>query len=80
LRKSDDCRKSRKKKRADDGMAIVNTLKNHDKLMDLLYKKVPDARILRLIRKYLNAGIMLNGCCVTSEEGAPQGGPLSPLL
>jgi len=53
---------------------------NHDKLMSKLSKKIGDKRLLRLIRKYLTAGIMLNGCCVTTERGTPQGGPLSPLL
>ena len=45
-----------------------------------LSRSIKDKRVLRLIRKYLQAGIMINGIVVTSEEGAPQGGPLSPLL
>lgn len=53
---------------------------NHDILMSKLAKRIADKRILRLIRGYLQAGIMINGCCVVSEEGTPQGGPLSPLL
>ena len=53
---------------------------NHDKLMGKLAKDIQDKRLLLLIRRYLNAGIMLNGCRVRSEEGTPQGGPLSPLL
>ena len=53
---------------------------NHDKLMGKLAKNIQDKRLLLLIRRYLNAGIMINGCCVRSEEGTPQGGPLSPLL
>ena len=53
---------------------------NHDILMSKLVKRIADERILCLIRRYLQAGIMLNGCCVASEEGTPQGGPLSPLL
>lgn len=53
---------------------------NHDKLMGLLAKKIPDKQILKLIRKYLESGIMVNGIKVASEEGVPQGGPLSPLL
>lgn len=53
---------------------------NHDKLMGKLAKDIQDKRLLLLIRRYLNAGIMMNGCCVRSEEGTPQGGPLSPLL
>ncbi len=53
---------------------------NHDKLMGKLAKEIQDKRLLLLLRRYLNAGIMLNGCCIRSEEGTPQGGPLSPLL
>lgn len=53
---------------------------NHDIVMSKLTKRIADKRILRLIRAYLQAGVMLNGCCITTEEGTPQGGPLSPLL
>jgi RNA-directed DNA polymerase len=53
---------------------------NHEKLMNLVARKVKDKRVLKLIRKYLESGIMLNGVKVKSEEGTPQGGPLSPLL
>lgn len=53
---------------------------NHDKLMSLVAWKIKDKRVLKLIRKYLESGIMLNGVKVKSEEGTPQGGPLSPLL
>lgn len=53
---------------------------NHDILMNLVSRKIEDKRVLKLIRKYLNSGIMLNGVVVKSEQGAPQGGPLSPLL
>ncbi len=53
---------------------------NHDKLMSLVARKVKDKRVLGLIRKYLKSGIMMNGVKVKSEEGTPQGGPLSPLL
>lgn len=53
---------------------------NHDILMAKLAKHIADKRILKLIRRYLQAGIMVNGLCMTSEEGTPQGGPLSPLL
>lgn len=53
---------------------------NHDLLMNLIARKIGDKRVLKLIRKYLNSGIMLKGTVVKSEEGAPQGGPLSPLL
>lgn len=53
---------------------------NHDKLMHLIARKVTDNRVLKLIRRYLTAGVMTNGICVKSKEGTPQGGPLSPLL
>ncbi|UNO50569.1 group II intron reverse transcriptase/maturase [Alicyclobacillus acidoterrestris] len=53
---------------------------NHDMLMARVARKVMDKRILRLIRRYLEAGILVNGVCVRSEEGTPQGGPMSPLL
>lgn len=53
---------------------------NHDLLMHLVSLKIKDKRVLRLIRKYLNSGIMLKGSLVKTDEGAPQGGPLSPLL
>ena len=53
---------------------------NHDKLMGLIRQKISDKRLNKLIVRYLKAGVLLNGCCVASEEGAPQGGPLSPLL
>jgi len=53
---------------------------NHDKLMHLIGKKDRDGRILHLIRRYLQAGIMENGLVTANREGTPQGGPLSPLL
>lgn len=53
---------------------------NHDILMGLIAKRIEDRRIIKLIRKYLQAGVMINGCCIVSEEGTPQGGPISPLL
>ena len=53
---------------------------NHDILMSKLEKKIDDKRLLSLIRKYLKSGILINGIVITSEEGTPQGGPLSPLL
>lgn len=49
---------------------------NHDKLMALVVEKVKDKRVLKLIRKYLGSGIMVEGVKVKSEEGTPQGGPL----
>lgn len=53
---------------------------NHDILIDRLQKRVNDAGVIRLIRAYLNAGIMDNGVVSERVEGTPQGGPLSPLL
>lgn len=53
---------------------------NHDILIDRLKKRVCDAGIIRLVRAYLNAGIMDGGVLVERGEGTPQGGPLSPLL
>ena len=53
---------------------------NHDKLMGQIAKRVGDKRLLKLIRAFLNAGVMENGLISPSVEGTPQGGPLSPLL
>ena len=53
---------------------------NHDKLMGLLVKKITDKRTLKLIRIYLNSGIMEAGVVSRRMEGTPQGSPLSPLL
>jgi RNA-directed DNA polymerase len=53
---------------------------NHDVLMSRLAKRIEDRRLLRLIRRYLDAGILANGLVVERHEGTPQGGPLSPLL
>src|ERR1022692_1622533 len=53
---------------------------NHDKLMGQIAKRVGDKRLLKLIRAFLNAGVMENGFVSPSVEGTPQGGPLSPLL
>ena len=53
---------------------------NHDKLMGQLAKRIQDKRLLKLIRAFLNAGVMENGLVSPSVEGTPQGGPLSPLL
>jgi len=53
---------------------------NHDKLMGVVAKRVEDKRVLRLIRAFLNAGVMENGLVSPTGEGTPQGGPLSPLL
>src|SRR5271155_2151620 len=53
---------------------------NHDRLMARIAKRVEDKRLLKLIRAFLNAGVMENGLLGPSVEGTPQGGPLSPLL
>jgi group II intron reverse transcriptase/maturase len=53
---------------------------NHDILMSRVARKVKDKKILLLIRRFLQAGVMENGLIAESEEGTPQGGPLSPLL
>lgn len=53
---------------------------NHDILMDRLSRRIADKAVLRLIRHYLNAGIMVHGVVQMRVEGTPQGGPLSPLL
>jgi RNA-directed DNA polymerase len=53
---------------------------NHDLLMSILYRKVKDERLLRLIRKYLKTGMMIGGVEQQRIEGTPQGSPLSPLL
>ncbi|EKT4207206.1 TPA: group II intron reverse transcriptase/maturase [Salmonella enterica] len=53
---------------------------NHDILMDRLARRIADKAVLRLIRRYLQAGIMADGMVMARDEGTPQGGPLSPLL
>ncbi|MBU3161846.1 group II intron reverse transcriptase/maturase [Clostridium frigoris] len=53
---------------------------NHDKLIRILSENIKDSRVISLIRKYLQSGVMINGVFMNTEEGAPQGGPLSPLL
>ena len=53
---------------------------NHELLMNLMRKSIHDKRVIELIKKYLKAGVMENGLLVKTEEGSPQGGPLSPLL
>jgi RNA-directed DNA polymerase len=53
---------------------------NHDVLMQRVARKVRDKRVLRLIGKYLRAGVMVNGRLQATRKGVPQGGPLSPLL
>ncbi len=53
---------------------------NHDRLMAAVAKRVSDKRLLRLLRSFLNVGVMDQGLIHTTTEGTPQGGPLSPLL
>ena len=53
---------------------------NHDILIDRLQKRITDAGVIRLVRAYLNAGIMDGGVVMQRDGGTPQGGPLSPLL
>ena len=53
---------------------------HHDVLMDRLSRRIADRTVLRLIRRYLEAGVMVHGVKVERHEGTPQGGPLSPLL
>ncbi len=53
---------------------------NHDKLMQVINNTIKDSDLLSIIRKYLVSGIMINGVVIESDEGTPQGGPLSPLL
>jgi RNA-directed DNA polymerase len=53
---------------------------NHDILMARLARRIGDKRLLRIVRRFLQAGMMVNGMCGERHEGTPQGGPLSPLL
>lgn len=53
---------------------------NHDKLMRILSEKIKDCRVLSLIRKYLQSGVMIGGMFSGTDKGVPQGGNLSPLL
>ncbi len=53
---------------------------NHDILMSRVARRIGDKRLLGIIRRFLQAGMMQDGVCVARDEGTPQGGPLSPLL
>lgn len=61
-------------------MAVSFDRVNHDVLMARVVRKVEDGRVLKLIRRYLEAGLMEGGVVSARTEGTPQGGPLSPLL
>jgi RNA-directed DNA polymerase len=53
---------------------------NHDILMSRVARRIGDKRLLRIVRRFLQAGMMQDGVCVARDEGTPQGGPLAPLL
>jgi len=53
---------------------------NHEKLLNLLRREVKDERVIQLIKRFLKSGVMENGVVIETNEGSPQGGPLSPLL
>jgi len=53
---------------------------NHDRLMRILSHRIKDPKVLQLIRRYLQSGVMEKGLVSPNTEGTPQGGPLSPLL
>jgi len=53
---------------------------NHELLMNILREQIKDKRVIDLIKKYLKSGVMENGIVCKTEEGSPQGGPLSPML
>ena len=53
---------------------------NHDRLMSKLMKEIQDKRVIKLIRSFLNAGVMVGGLTKPTTDGVPQGGPLSPFL
>ena len=53
---------------------------NHEKLLNLLREEIEDERVIQLIKRFLKSGVMENGVVMATEEGSPQGGPLSPLL
>ena len=53
---------------------------NHEKLLNLLRKEIKDERVIQLVKRFLKSGVMENGVVMATEEGSPQGGPLSPLL
>ena len=78
----------RSQKWADEGNVYVVSMDlaayfdtvNHSKLIEVLSRTIKDGRVISLIHRYLNAGVMEDGGFQRTEEGVPQGGPLSPLL
>lgn len=75
------------KKNVDEGYVYVVSMDlekffdtvNHSKLIEILPRTIKDGRVVSLIHRYLNAGVAQNGFFEKTEEGVPQGGPLSPL-
>ena len=75
------------KKKVEEGYVYVVSMDlekffdtvNHSKLIEVLSRTIEDGRVVSLIHKYLNAGVLQNGFFEKTEEGVPQGGPLSPL-
>ncbi len=53
---------------------------NHDLLINMVREEVHDRPVIELIKRFLKSGVMENGLHIRTEEGSPQGGPLSPLL
>ena len=78
----------RVKELVDDGFVYVAEVDlskyfdtiNHELLMNMIRESIKDKRVTDLIKKYLKSGVMINGVVIETEEGSPQGGPLSPLL
>lgn len=76
------------KKFAEEGYTQVASLDlskyfdtiNHDMLLNILRERIQDERVIQLIKRFLKAGVMEDGICKPTEEGSPQGGPLSPLI
>lgn len=80
LKKAQDYQRSGKRWVVDMDLAKFFDEVNHDVLMSKIAKNVKDKRILRLIRRYLCSGIMIDGMVSQRDKGTPQGSPLSPLL
>lgn len=78
----------RVKELVDDGFVYVAEVDlskyfdtiNHELLMNMIRENIKDKRVIDLIKKYLKSGVMIDGVVIETEEGSPQGGPLSPLL